>query len=303
MSEALSATAKAAEHVAPTSSEYIVHHLTHWRNKPQTEIVDFSVFNYDSIFFSVLLGLVGSFFLWKAASKATSGAPGRFQAAVEILFEMVNNQAKSIVHNANSRKMVAPLALTVFIWVFLLNAMDFLPLDLLPLIWEKIYGAMGHDPHHAYLRVVPTADLSVTMGLSVSVLLICLFYNMKIKGVGGWAHELVSAPFGTSKNPIFAVILGVVNIAEQLISFVAKTVSHGMRLFGNMYAGELVFMLIALLGGSWALSFEPGSLALLGLHIVAGWAWSVFHIIIVILQAFVFMMLTLVYIGQSHDAH
>ena len=307
MSEALStaahAGAAAAEHVAPTSSEYIVHHLTHWRNKPQTEIVDFSVFNYDSIFFSVLLGLVGSFFLWKAASKATSGAPGRFQAAVEILFEMVNNQAKSIVHNANSRKMVAPLALTVFIWVFLLNAMDFLPLDLLPLIWEKIYGAMGHDPHHAYLRVVPTADLSVTMGLSVSVLLICLFYNMKIKGVGGWAHELVSAPFGTSKNPIFAVILGVVNIAEQLISFVAKTVSHGMRLFGNMYAGELVFMLIALLGGSWALSFEPGSLALLGLHIVAGWAWSVFHIIIVILQAFVFMMLTLVYIGQSHDAH
>ena len=288
---------------APSASEYIVHHLTHWQNKPQVDIVDFSVFNIDSLFFSSALGLIGSFFLWKAASKATAGVPGRFQAAVEILMEMVDGQAKSIVHNATSRKLVAPLALTVFVWIFLLNAMDLLPLDLLPKIWESIYGAMGHDPHHAYLRVVPTADLSITMGLSVSVLFICLFYNIKIKGVGGWAHELVSAPFGTSKNPVFAIILGVINVAEQLISFTAKTVSHGMRLFGNMYAGELVFMLIALLGGSWAFSAEPGSLMLLLLHVVAGWAWAVFHIIIILLQAFVFMMLTLVYIGQAHDAH
>ena len=288
---------------APSASDYIVHHLTHWQNKPQTEIVDFTVFNLDSLFFSILLGVLGSFFLWKAARKATSGVPGRFQAAVEMLMEMVDGQAKSIVHNATSRKLVAPLALTVFVWIFLLNAMDLLPLDLLPTLWAMIYGAAGHDPHHAYLRVVPTADLSVTMGLSVSVLFICLFYNIKIKGVGGWAHELVSAPFGTSKNPVFAVILGVVNIAEQLISFTAKTVSHGMRLFGNMYAGELVFMLIALLGGSWAFSAEPASLMLLLLHIVAGWAWAVFHIIIILLQAFVFMMLTLVYIGQAHDAH
>jgi F-type H+-transporting ATPase subunit a len=287
----------------PSASDYIVHHLTHWQNKPQTEIVDFTVFNIDSIFFSVLLGVVGSFFLWMAARKVTSGVPGRFQAAVEMLFEMVDGQAKSIVHNATSRKMVAPLALVVFVWIFLLNAMDLLPLDLLPVIWSGVYSAVGLDPHHAYLRVVPTADLSVTMGLSVSVLFICLFYNIKIKGIGGWAHELVSAPFGTSKNPIFAVILGVINIAEQLISFVAKTVSHGMRLFGNMYAGELVFMLIALLGGSWAMSAEPSSLMLLLLHVVAGWAWAVFHIIIILLQAFVFMMLTLVYIGQAHDAH
>jgi F-type H+-transporting ATPase subunit a len=292
-----------SEHAGPSASDYIVHHLTHWQNKPQTEIVDFSVFNIDSLFFSITLGLIGSFILWKAASKATAGVPGRFQAAVEMLMEMVDGQAKSIVHNANSRKLVAPLALTVFVWIFLLNAMDLLPLDLLPKIWEAIYGATGHDAHHAYLRVVPTADLSITMGLSVSVLFICIFYNMKIKGLGGWAHELVSAPFGTSKNPIFAIILGVVNVAEQLISFTAKTVSHGMRLFGNMYAGELVFMLIALLGGSWAFSAEPGSLMLLLLHVIAGWAWAVFHIIIILLQAFVFMMLTLVYIGQAHDAH
>ncbi|MDO9401277.1 MAG: F0F1 ATP synthase subunit A [Polaromonas sp.] len=292
-----------AEANAPSASDYIVHHLTHWQNKPQTEIVDFTVFNIDSLFFSILTGVLGCFFLWKAARGATAGVPGRFQAAVEILMGMVDGQAKAIVHNATSRKLVAPLALTVFVWIFLLNAMDLLPVDLLPMIWTAIYGAAGHDPSHAYLRVVPTADLSVTMGLSVSVLFICLFYNIRIKGIGGWAHELVSAPFGTSKNPVFAVILAVVNMAEQLISFVAKTVSHGMRLFGNMYAGELVFMLIALLGGAWAFSFEPSGLMLLLLHVVAGWAWAVFHILIITLQAFVFMMLTLVYIGQAHDAH
>src|SRR5450759_2891444 len=301
-----------AEEQAPSASEYIVHHLTHWQvdwhtgqalAEPQAKIVDFSIVNVDSLFFSILLGVIGCFLLWRAARKATSGVPGRFQAAVEILFELVDNEAKGIVHNANSRKLVAPLALTVFVWVVLLNSMDLLPLDLLPMVWGWIYGAAGHDVHHAYMRVVPTADLSISLGLSVSVLAICLVYNIKIKGIGGWAHELVSAPFGTSKNPIFAVILGAVNLAEQLISFTAKTVSHGMRLFGNMYAGELLFMLIALLGGSWAFSVAPSGLMLLLLHVVAGWAWAVFHILIILLQAFVFMMLTLVYIGQAHDAH
>ena len=195
------------------------------------------------------------------------------------------------------------MALTIFVWVFLLNALDLLPLDVLPAIWAWAYGAAGLDPHHAYLRIVPTADLSVTMGLSVSVLLVCLVYNVRIKGAGGWAHELVVAPFGTSKNPLWAVLLGLMNFSMQMIEFVAKTVSHGMRLFGNMYAGELVFMLIALLGGAWAFSFEPSGLILLLLHVVAGWAWAVFHILIITLQAFVFMMLTLVYIGQAHDAH
>ena len=298
-----------AEANAPTASEYIVHHLTHWQvdmyghAKPQTEIVDFSIFNLDSLFFSVLLGLVGCLLLWKAARHATAGVPGRFQAAVEILIEMVDGQAKSIVHNAKSRKMVAPLALTVFVWIFMLNAMDLLPLDFLPVVWNLILGVNEHEAHHVFLRVVPTADLSITMGLSVSVLLICLFYNVKVKGIGGWAHELVSAPFGTSKNPVFFVILAVINVAEQLISFVAKTVSHGMRLFGNMYAGELVFMLIALLGGSWAFSFEPGSLMLLLLHVVAGWAWAVFHIIIILLQGFIFMVLTVVYISMGQEGH
>ena len=279
----------------PTAGEYIVHHLTHARNKEMTGPFDLTVVHWDSMFFSILIGVVACFLLWRAASKATSGVPGRFQAAVEILVEMVESQAKGIVHNATSRKLISPLALTVFVWIFLLNAMDLLPVDLLPLIWEKIVGATGGDPHHAYLRSVPTADLSVTMGLSLSVLIVCLVYNVKIKGFGGWVHELFSAPFGDHWA------LYPFNFLMQVIEFVAKTVSHGMRLFGNMYAGELIFLLIALLGGAWTLSATGISLALL--HIVAGSAWAVFHILIITLQAFVFMMLTLVYIGQAHDSH
>ncbi|MDP4607979.1 MAG: F0F1 ATP synthase subunit A [Burkholderiaceae bacterium] len=291
----------ATEAHGPTASEYIVHHLQHLQNVKQKSIIDFSVYNLDSIVVAAILGVVGCFVMWLAARKATSGVPGRFQAAVEMMFEMVDNQAKSVIHNAQSRKLIGPLALTVFVWIFLMNAMDMLPVDLLPALWAQYYEATGHDPHHAYLRVVPTADLSTTLGLSVSVLLICLFYNIKIKGMGGWAHELVSAPFGTSKNPIWALLLGVVNFAMQMIEFVAKTVSHGMRLFGNMFAGELVFMLIALLGGYAALS-TTGVLLFAG-HIVAGTVWALFHILVITLQAFIFMMLTLIYTGQAHDAH
>ena len=280
-------TTEGQEH-APSAGEYIIHHLHHLQNKHQEGVVDFSVINLDSVFFTVVLGALGCWLLWLAARKATSGRPGRFQAAVEILFEMVDSQAKGIVHNAQSRKMVAPLALTVFVWIFLLNAMDMLPVDLLPWVNEHTLGL-------PYLRVVPTADLSITMGLSLGVLLVCLFYNVKIKGAGGWVHELFSAPFGDKW------FLYPVNFAMQLIEFVAKTVSHGMRLFGNMYAGELIFMLIALLGGAWSLSGT--GVALFLLHLLAGSVWTIFHILIITLQAFVFMMLTLVYVGQAHDHH
>ena len=286
----------AAEEQAPTSGEYIHHHLTHLSNIETAAPVDFHVVHWDSVFFSSLLGLVFLLLGLMAARRVTSGVPGRFQAAFEFLIEMVDEQARGIVHNATSRKMVAPLALTVFIWIFLLNAMDLLPVDLLPWLFQHATGN-----HEIPLRVVPTADISVTMGMSVAVLLICLYYNIKIKGLGGWSHELVVAPFGTSKNPIAAVLLGVVNFGMQMIEFVAKTVSHGMRLYGNMYAGELIFLLIALLGG--AFTFSAGGFGLALMHIFAGSVWAIFHILIITLQAFVFMMLTLVYIGQAHDAH
>ena len=276
---------------APSAGEYIGHHLKHLQNKEMSGVIDFSVFNIDSIFWGILLGVVGSFLLWKAASKATSGVPGRFQAAVEILFEMVDTQAKGIIHNAESRKLVSPLALTVFVWIFLLNSMDFLPVDL----FHSLFVLTGLDSSIHYFRVVPTADLSSTLGLSVSVLLICIYYNIKIKGLGGWFHELTTAPFGA--HPI----LWPFNFVFQMIEFVAKTVSHGMRLFGNMYAGELIFMLIALMGGAAAMALT-GILLPIG-HVIAGSIWAIFHILIVALQAFIFMMLTLVYIGQAHDAH
>jgi F-type H+-transporting ATPase subunit a len=266
---------------APTAGEYIIHHLHHLQAGS-----GFWTFNLDSIFWSLLVGVLGSFVMWRVASRMTSGVPGRTQAAVEFLVEMVDTQAKGIVHNAQSRKMVAPLALTVFVWIVLMNAMDFLPVDLLP----KAGEAAGLH----YMRVVPTADLSVTMALSITVLLICIFYNVKIKGAGGWVHELISAPFGAKWY------LAPFNLGMQLIEFIAKTVSHGMRLFGNMYAGELIFMLIALMGGAW---FTAVGLPLALGHVIAGTAWAIFHILIVVLQAFVFMMLTLVYIGQAHDAH
>ena len=286
----------AAENAAaghgPTAGEYIVHHLGFLQNRKPNNVVDFGVFNFDSLFWAILIGVVGCFFLWKAARKATSGVPGRFQAAVEILVEMVDAQAKGIVHNAQSRKFVAPLALTVFVWIFLMNAMDLLPVDLIPQIWHGVAPVVGSPD---YMRVVPTADLSITMGLSLAVLLVCLYYNVKIKGLGGWIHELFTAPFGS--HPI----LWPFNFLMQIIEFVAKTVSHGMRLFGNMYAGELIFMLIALMGGAWSLSATGIGLAI-G-HIIAGSAWAIFHILIITLQAFVFMMLTLVYVGQAHDAH
>ena len=274
----------AAGSAAPSSGEYIVHHLTHLNSTghAQKSVIDWSVINIDTMFYSILLGLATIFVLWLAARKSTSGVPGRFQAAVEILVEMVSEQAKGIIHSAESRKFVAPLALTVFVWIFFMNAMDLLPVDVLPKIGE-MFGIH-------YQRVVATADLNAALGMSLGVLLVCIYYNIKIKGLGGWIHELFTAPFGS--HPLLYPI----NFVMQMIEFVAKTVSHGMRLFGNMYAGELVFMLIALLGGTATVFGFVG-------HIIAGSIWAIFHILIITLQAFIFMMLTLVYVGQAHESH
>ena len=272
---------------ALTATEYITHHLTHLSSAKQAGIIDFSVINFDTLTFSILMLAVTLYILYKAAHKATSGVPGRWQCAVEMLVEMVDEQAKSIVHG--DRTFVAPLALTVFVWVVLMNAIDLIPVDLLPLIagWFGI----GH------LRPLPTADLNGTMGISVGVLILMLYYGIKIKGFGGFAHELFTAPFGNN------ICLWPFNFALNIIEYVAKCVSLGMRLFGNMYAGELLFFLIALLGG--CLLDGSVGLAAFGVtgHIIAGICWWLFHVLIVLLQAFIMMMLTLVYIGQAHESH
>ena len=269
----------AATH-APTASEYIRHHLGHLSNVHQHGPVDFNVIHYDTLFWSITMGVLGCLIMWMAARKATAGVPGRFQAAVEMLVEMVENQSKTIVHG--DRSFIAPAALTVFVWVALMNSLDFLPVDL----FSAAFRALGFgEPHH---RVVPTADLNGTIGISLGVLILMLYYGIKIKGFGGWLHELFAAPFGIYMAPF--------NLLLNIIEYAAKMVSLGMRLFGNMFAGELLFLLIALLGSTATVFGFAG-------QVIAGSIWAIFHILIVFLQAFIFMMLTLVYLGQAHEGH
>ncbi|MES2127237.1 MAG: F0F1 ATP synthase subunit A [Pseudomonadota bacterium] len=290
-------TAAQAAHTATehglTAGEYITHHLGHLRSATQGSIVDFHVINYDTILWSVLMASLAALFLFMAARRATAGVPGRFQAAVEFVVELVEDQSKAIVHG--DRSFIAPLALTVFVWVALMNSMDFLPVDLFASIFRAlgIHNAEGHAP---FFRVVPTADLNGTMGMALVVFGCMIYYNLKIKGAGGFVHELFCAPFGA--HPA----LWIFNLGLNIIEFAAKTVSLAMRLFGNMFAGELIFLLIALLGATWV-GFTGQSLALAGLQVVLGSVWAIFHILIVFLQAFIFMMLTLVYIGQAHEGH
>lgn len=283
---------------APTPSEYIVHHLGHLNNSgsPQKSIVDFSIVNYDTLFWSILMGSLAVLLLWLAARRATAGVPGRFQAFVEMLVEMVDEQAKSIVNNAESRRFVAPLGLTVFLWIIFMNALDLIPVDLAG--W--VIGATGLDTHIQYHRILPTADLNGALGMSLGVLLLMFYYGIKIHSPVGFVKGLFTAPFHA--HGFAAVVLAPFNLLLNAVEYAAKTVSLGMRLFGNMFAGELIFMLIALLGASWA-GFSGASLGLGLGHIIAGTLWAIFHILIVVLQGFIFMMLTLVYIGQAHEGH
>ena len=279
---------------ALTPTEYIAEHLQNLNtlHAKQEAIVDFSVINLDTVFWSLMMGLVVVGFLLLAARRATAGVPGRFQALVEMLVEMVENQSKSIVHG--DRSYIAPLALFVFCWIILLNTLDLVPVDWVHGI-NGLLGVFGnvHVPHH---KLVPTTDLNGTLGLSMSVLVLMIFYSFKAKGVGGFVHELLSAPFGAKWY------LAPFNLVLNIIEFIAKAVSLGMRLFGNMYAGELVFLLIALLGGIWHFGVDLSVLGFVG-HVIAGSAWAIFHILVILLQAFIFMMLTLVYIGQAHSHH
>ena len=278
---------------APTASEYIVHHLAHWNTSghAQKKIIDFSIINLDTVLWSVLMAALTAWLLRKAAMKVTSGVPGRFTGFVESVVEFVDEQAKSIVHG--DVRYIAPLALTAFVWIFFMNAIDLVPVDLPPWIMDNVFGVH-------YQRAVATADLNSPLAMSLVVIATSIFYGVKIKGAGGFAHELISAPFGSGPSNgigvIFKPILWIANFAMQIIEYIARLVSLGMRLFGNMFAGELVFMLIALLGGTAAATW-------IGLHFVLGLGWAIFHILIITLQAFIFMMLTLVYLGQAHEAH
>ena len=274
-------------------SGYISHHLHHLSSKEQHSLVDLSVVHWDTLFFSLLCAAVVLLLLRLAARRAAPGVPGKFQCAVEMLVEMVDDQAKSLVKG--DLKYVAPLALTVFVWVALMNAIDLLPVDLLPWIARTLFGV-------EYLRPLPTADVNGAIGMSLGTLLLVFYYSIKNKGFGGWLHELATAPFGMVKvsfNPltwIGALLLAVANVGMNIVEYCGRVLSHGMRLYGNMYAGELIFFLIAGLGGTVTVYGVV-------MHLIAGTAWAIFHILIVLLQAFIFMMLTLVYIGQAHEQH
>src|SRR3954463_6052361 len=262
-----------------TPSEYIQHHLTSF-TKPLGD-GPFWALNVDSLIVSVLLGIVGMGFIWWVVRGATSGVPNRRQALMELLIDFVDEQAKGIFTHGDRHRFVAPLALTVFVWVILMNAMDFLPADLVGL-------ATHHVSEHGF-RYVPTADVNTTFGLSISVLILTIVFAISAKGFGGWLHELFVAPFGS--HPL----LWLPNFLFQMVEYVSKTLSHSLRLFGNMYAGEILFLLLWMLAAVAVWGMVLGALF--------GFLWAVFHVLIVLLQAYIFMMLTVVYIQMAHESH
>jgi F-type H+-transporting ATPase subunit a len=264
---------------SPTPSEYIQHHLTFF-TKPVGD-GGFWTLNVDSLVVSTLLGAIGVGFIWWVMRGATSGVPGRRQAMVELLIEFVDEQAKGVFQHGDRHRFVAPLALTVFVWVLLMNAMDFLPADLVGLVTHQISD-------HGF-RYVPTADVNTTFALSISVLVLTVYFGISVKGFGGWLHELFCAPFGS--HPL----LWPANFLFQMVEYISKTLSHSLRLFGNMYAGEILFLLLWM----WAATGLAGTI----FGSILGLGWAIFHILIVVLQAYIFMMLTIVYISMAHEKH
>ena len=278
------------------ATDYIQHHLT-FLTKPVGE-GEFWALNYDSVITAALVGALAMGAIWWVVRGATSGVPNRRQAFVELAFDFIGGQAKSIFHHGDINRFIAPTALTVFVWVMLMNALDFLPVD----IMAKALDFIGlHE-----WRMVPTADVNTTFALALSVWLLMIYFNIAVKGFGGWLHELTCAPFGV--RPIWASpFLVFFNLMFNFIEYVSKPLSHSLRLFGNMYTGEIIFLLLwmwaahsALTGGFF--SVVGGVVSLLA-SVLLGLGWAIFHILIVILQAFIFMMLTVVYISLAHEHH
>ncbi len=269
--------AQSSEH-ALTPSSYIQHHLGF--NAQSVGDTSFWTLHVDTLAMSVILGLIVMGFVWWVARGATAGVPTKRQAFVELVFGFVDDQVKNIFHG-DRHSFIAPTALTVFLWVFAMNAMDFLPVD--------IFAAMMHALGFDHWRAVPTSDINTTFAFALSVCVLMIFYSNKAKGLGGWIHELFCAPFGS--NPL----VWPANFLFNLIEYVSKPLSHSLRLFGNMYAGEIIFLLL----GMWAATGLAGTV--FGAVLTAG--WSIFHILIVALQAFIFMMLTVVYLAMAHESH
>jgi F-type H+-transporting ATPase subunit a len=268
----------AAEAEPLNATTYIQHHLSFFTSA--SEPGPFWAVNIDTVVTSIILGVFAFGFLWRVTRNATSGVPSKTQAFVELAIEFVNDQVKGIFHG--ELKTVAPLALTVFVWVLFMNAMDFLPVDIMGLFFT-------HVLHQHTWRSVPTADVNTTFALSLSVFALMIFYNIKVKGVGGWVHELFCSPFGS--NPL----LWPFNLLFNAVEYLSKPLSHSLRLYGNMYAGEIIFLLL----GLWAATGIVGTI----FGGVLNLGWAIFHILIVVLQAYIFMMLTIVYISMAHEHH
>lgn len=270
-----------------TSSQYIQHHMQNLVLGVQDWSIGhgdgFWVLHLDTVLISIALGVLFLGFFRYVAVRAVSGTPGRAQNFIEMLIEFVDSQVKEVFHG--SSRLVAPLALTIFVWVFLMNLMDLIPVDLLP----HVAGKMGVE----HLRVVPTTDPNTTFALALSVFLMILYFNLTAKGVGGWLKEMASQPFGWWLMPF--------NVVLRLVEDVAKPVSLSLRLFGNLYAAELIFILIAMLPW-WHHGVVVGGLTMLG-QITVGFIWAIFHILVIPLQAFIFMMLSIVYLNMANEAH
>ena len=264
---------------ALTPSSYISHHLTQMA-RPVGE-GGFWVLHVDTIVVSVLLGLLSFGALWLVVRGATAGVPGKRQAFVELMVEFVDDQVKGMFHG-DRHAFIAPAALTVFVWVVMMNAMDFLPVDIMAWIYHSVL-------HLENWRSVPTADVNTTFALALSVWFLMIFTSVQVKGVGGFIHEIFCTPFGS--NPL----LWILNFLFNMVELISKPLSHSLRLYGNIYAGEIIFLLL----GMWAATGVSG--AFFGAILGAGWA--IFHILIVALQAFIFMMLTVVYLSMAHESH
>ncbi|MBK1719960.1 F0F1 ATP synthase subunit A [Thiocystis violacea] len=281
-----------------TSQEYIQHHLTNltlgWHPEHGLQFahdsadaaqMGFWAINVDTMFFSILLGSLFIWFFKGVAERVTAGVPGAAQNFVEWIVDFVEENVRGSFSGKNP--MVAPLALTIFVWVFLMNLMDLIPVDLIPHLFAQLMAVFGADPHHVYLKVVPTTDPNATFGMALAVFFMVLYYSIKMKGVGGFLGELTLQPFGKWGMPANLILEG--------ISLLSKPVSLALRLFGNLYAGEMIFILIALLyGGGVVLATTAG---------VLQFVWAVFHILIITLQAFIFMVLTIVYLDMAHQEH